>query len=132
MVKNNKGDDEMMDEFESEDDLEFSQDEELDFAEEEVDILLDEEDDEDLIPSVLFKGASRPKTDEDWRQLLLQANKVGVPEYKISDGYREGDLLLHASFGLGVVIKLVTPRKMEVIFENSKKLMATNIIPQRQ
>jgi hypothetical protein len=132
MVKNNKGKDEMMDEFESDDDLEFSQDEELDFAEEEVDILLDEEEDEELIPSVLHKGASRPKTDEDWRQLLLQANKAGVPEYKFSDAYREGELLLHPVFGLGVVIKLVTPVKMEVIFETSKKLMAMNVVPPQQ
>jgi len=33
MVKNNKHDDDMIDEFESEDDLEFTQDDELDFAE---------------------------------------------------------------------------------------------------
>jgi len=129
MVKNNKNDDEMMDEFESDEDLEFTQDEELEFDEEEVDILVDDEDEEEPGPSVLHKGASRPKTDDDWRQLLGQANKTGVPEYKITDSYPDGALLLHPVFGLGVVIKLVTPRKMEVIFEHSKKLMAMNVAP---
>jgi hypothetical protein len=127
MVKNSKRDDEMMDEFESEEDLEFSRDEELDFAEEDVDILLDEEDEEEIIPSVLSKGANRPKTDEDWRQLLLQANKAGVPEYRMHDTYHDGALIMHPVFGLGVVSKVITSKKMEVIFENGKKLMAMSV-----
>ncbi len=129
MTKNSKSDDEIIDEFEPEDDLEFAQDDELDFAEEDVDILLDEEDDEEIIPSVLSKGANRPKTDDDWRQLLLQANKVGVPEYRLGDSYNDGALILHPVFGLGVVIKVITPKKMEVIFENTKKLIAMNVAP---
>jgi len=129
MVKNNKHEDEMIDEFESEDDLEFSQDDELDFAEEDVDILLDEEDEEEIIPSVLSKGANRPKTDEDWRQLLLQANKAGVPGYRMDDSYHDGALILHPTFGLGVVTRVITAKKMEVIFENTKKLMAMNVTP---
>jgi hypothetical protein len=129
MTKNSKSDDEIIDEFEPEDDLEFAQDDELDFAEEDVDILLDEEDDEEVIPSVLSKGANRPKTDDDWRQLLLQANKVGVPEYRLGDSYNDGALILHPVFGLGVVIKVITPKKMEVIFENTKKLIAMNVAP---
>jgi hypothetical protein len=129
MVKNSKHEDEMMDEFESEEDLEFSQDDELDFAEEDVEILLDEEDEEELVPSVLSKGANRPKTEEDWRQLLLQANKAGVPEYRMNDTYHDGALVMHPVFGLGVVSKVITAKKMEVIFENSKKLMAMSVIP---
>jgi hypothetical protein len=95
--------------------------------------LLEEgDDDEDMLPSVLYKGITKPKTDEDWRQLLLDASRDGVPAYKISDSYREGALLLHQDFGLGVVTKVISPRKMEVIFENSKKLMAMNIVPRSQ
>ncbi len=119
--------DQMMDDFEDDSGLEFEQTDELDFAGDD-DLLLDEgEEDEDLLPSVLYKGITRPKTDDDWRQLLLDASKDGVPEYKISDNYREGALLVHPAFGIGVVTKLISPRKMEVIFENSKKLMAMNI-----
>ncbi len=129
MAKNSKQDDDMIDEFESEDDLEFTQNDELDFAEEDVDILLDEEDEEEIIPSVLSKGANRPKTDEDWRQLLLQANKAGVPKYRMDDSYHDGALIFHPAFGLGVVTKVISAKKMEVIFENTKKLMAMNVTP---
>ena len=129
MPKKDMENDRMMDDFEDESGLEFEQTDELDFAGEE-DLLLEETDeDDDIVPSVLYKGISRPKTDEDWRQLLLEAGKEGVPEYNIVDGYKEGALLRHPSFGIGVVAKLISSRKMEVIFESSKKLMAMNVAP---
>jgi hypothetical protein len=129
MPKKNMNDDQLMEEFDDEGGgLEFDQGDELDFTEEE-DLLIDEGDDEEMIPSVLYKGVSRPKTDEDWRQLLLEASREGVPEYQMRDSYREGDLVIHPQFGLGVVSKVNSPRKMEVIFETSKKLMAMSIAP---
>ncbi len=127
MPKKDMEQDQMMDDFEDDSGLEFEQTDELDFAADD-DLLLEEGDeDEDVLPSVLYKGITRPKTDEDWRQLLLEAGREGVPDYRISDTYREGALLIHPSFGLGVVTKVISPRKMEVIYENSKKLMAMNI-----
>ena len=132
MPKKDMDSDQMMDDFEEESGLEFEQTDELDFAGDE-DLLLEEGDeDDDMLPSVLYKGITRPKTDEDWRQLLLDASREGVPAYKISDSYREGALLLHTDFGLGVVTKVISPRKMEVIFEASKKLMAMSIVPRGQ
>jgi len=132
MPKKDMESDRMIDDFEDESGLEFEQADELDFAAED-DLLLDEsEDDEDLLPSVLYKGITRPKTDDDWRQLLLDASREGIPAYKISDNYKEGALLLHPSFGIGVVTKVISPRKMEVIFENSKKLMAMSIVTPSQ
>jgi len=116
-----------VEEYDEDQGLEFDQGEELDFGGDD-DLLLDEtEEDEDLTPSVLYKGVSRPKTDEDWRQLLLEASKESVPTYQISDSYGEGALLIHPQFGFGVVSKVISPRKMEVIFENNKKLMAMNV-----
>lgn len=129
MPKKDMESDQMMDDFEDDSGLEFEQTDELDFAGEE-DLLLEETDeDEELVPSVLYKGVNRPKTDEDWRQLLMEASKEGVPEYDIAESYKEGALLLHPAFGIGVVTKLIASRKMEVIFENTKKLMAMNVVP---
>lgn len=124
-------DDAPMEEYDDEQSLEFDQGEELDFGGEE-DLLLDDVDEDDEIgPSVLYKGVSRPKTEEDWRQLLMDANKEAVPSYQLTDNYREGDLFIHKDFGFGVVSKVISSRKMEVVFENSKKLMAMNVtLPQ--
>ncbi len=127
MAKNIE-DDQLMDSFDDDSSLGFDQGDDLDFAADD-DMLIEEGDEEDLSPSVLYKGISRPKTDEDWRQLLLDASREGVPEYQMSDGYREGDLIKHPNFGLGVVTKVISPRKMEVIYETCKKLMAMNVTP---
>lgn len=127
--KNGMDDDQMMENYEENNNLDYDdQGEELDFAGED-DLLDDEEEDEDVTPSVLYKGVSRPKTDEDWRELLLEASPEGVPTYALGDSYQDGDLIMHPEFGIGVVSKVITSRKMEVIFETSKKLMAMNIIP---
>ena len=129
MAKKNMEDDQLMEEFDDEGSLEYDQGDELDFAGEDDLLIEDVDEEEDLIPSVLYKGVSRPKTDDDWRQLLMEASREGVPEYKITDAYHDGDLIVHATFGLGVVSKVIPPRKMEVIFEKSKKLMAMNVAP---
>jgi hypothetical protein len=127
MAKNNIEDDPIIEEFDDDGGLEFDQQDELDFATDE-ELLIDEgEEEEDLVPSVLYKGVSRPKTDDDWRQLLMEASREGVPTYQLSDAYRDGSLIHHPLFGLGVVSKVISTRKMEVIFENSKKLMAMNL-----
>ena len=125
MTKNME-DDQLMEEFDDEGGLEYDQADELDFTGEE-DLLMEEGDEEDLSPSVLYKGVTRPKTDDDWRQLLMEASREGVPEYRYTDSYKEGDLIIHSQFGLGVVNKAISPRKIQVIFDTSKKLMAMNI-----
>lgn len=102
-------------------------DSELDFDDE--DVLLEDDEDDDIVPSVLYKGVTKPKTEDEWRQLLLEASKEGVPEYLISGSYAEGDLILHASFGLGVVSKVLTQHKMEVVYDLSNKLMAMGTLP---
>ncbi|NLI81805.1 MAG: hypothetical protein GX443_08980 [Deltaproteobacteria bacterium] len=129
MAKKNVDEDGLMEEFDDEGGLEFDQGDELDFAGEDDLLTEDLEEEEDLAPSVLYKGISRPKTDEDWRQLLMEASREGVPVYQITDSYREGDLIVHPEFALGVVSKVISPKKMEVIFEHSKKLMAQNVTP---
>lgn len=125
-MSKNMDEDQLMGEFDDEGTLDYDQPDELDFAAED-DLLIEEGEDEDIGPSVLYKGVSRPKTDDDWRQLLLEASREGVPTYQMSDSYREGDLIRHIHFGLGVVSKVISPRKMEVIFETSKKLMAMSV-----
>lgn len=128
MTKKKIEEDQLIEGFEDEGTMDYDQAEELDFSSED-ELLLEEGDDEDLIPSVLYKGMSRPKTDDDWRQLLLEASREGIPQYSYSDLYQEGALIFHDQFGLGVISKVISPRKMEVIFETSKKLMAMNVTP---
>ena len=128
--KTRSEDDAAMEEYDDDQSMDLDdQGEELDFGGEDELLLDDSEEDDDLAPSVLYKGVSRPKTEDDWRQLLIEANKDAVPTYQLSDSYREGDLVNHVQFGFGVVSKMISPRKIEVVFEDSKKLLAMNISP---
>ncbi|MCX7821992.1 MAG: hypothetical protein N2260_00950 [Syntrophobacterales bacterium] len=123
-------------------DLNMEADEEEAIVSEVVDIVYDEgeelimsdeiETEDEPLPSVLFMGISKPKSDEEWFALLQNAQPEGVPLYSISESYSEGNLIKHPLFGFGVVAKVRTPKKMEVIFKDSegnmvKKLMAMNI-----
>ncbi|ROQ91097.1 hypothetical protein [Desulfosoma caldarium] len=118
--------DELMENYED-DSLDFEGGGDLDFEDEEDGILIEDED--DVIPSVLLKGTPKPKTEDDWRARLLEASREGVPEYQMTDVYKEGDLIWHPVFGLGVVSHVITPKKMEVVYETSKKLMAMGMVP---
>ena len=132
MPKKDMNGDQMMDDFEEESGLEFEQTDELDFAGDE-DLLLEEGDEDgNTLPSVLYKGITKPKTDEDWRQLLLDASREGVPAYKIPNSYRESVLLLHTDFGLGKVTQGHLPPEDGSQIQTSKKLMAMNIVPRSQ
>jgi hypothetical protein len=39
--------------------------------------------------------------------------------------FRVGDIVAHASFGLGVVKLVIPPNKAEILFEAGKKLLRT-------
>ncbi|MGC8719605.1 MAG: hypothetical protein ACP5TY_06315 [Thermodesulforhabdaceae bacterium] len=133
-IKDDSELEEMMEDLELDSDDEESvvPDVELVYDEGEELIMSDEiEPEEEPLPSVLF-GISRPKTDEEWFALLQNAQTEGIPLYSISESYQEGNLINHPLFGVGVVAKVRTPRKMEVIFKDKegkmvKKLMAMNI-----
>ncbi len=76
------------------------------------------------MPSVLYKGVSRPKTDDDWRQLLLEASRENVPTYQLAEMYREGMLSITPvrSGGCGQVISPTRSKSSS----NEQKLMAMN------
>ncbi len=128
MVKKSMDDDQMMEEFDDEGSLEFDQEDELVTGEDEL-LLEGRRRGGGSHSFRSVQGVSRPKTEDDWRQLLLEAGREGVPTYQMGDTYREGDLLVHPVFGLGVVSKVISPRKMEIVFESSKKLLAMSITP---
>ncbi|MBW1974142.1 MAG: hypothetical protein JRI45_01020 [Deltaproteobacteria bacterium] len=137
MVKRPTGDDDYMEDMDEEVnagglgeegvELGFDDEEELLLDE---DVGIDDTDDVgDEIPSVLLSGVIKPKTVDDWRNLLKKASPEGVPEYRITESYREGDLLVHREFGFGVVSKVKSPKKIQVVFENDERLLAMNTVP---
>ena len=60
---------------------------------------------------------------EEWEELQPGMQRERAVPYAMTGKYRAGDLLDHGTFGLGVVKLLVSPNKIEVLFQAGKKLL---------
>lgn len=61
---------------------------------------------------------------EAYHRKLLQEN-LGKPErpYLATELFKENDVLKHPLFGPGIVIKVIPPKKIEVVFERDIKTL---------
>ena len=60
---------------------------------------------------------------EDWDTLRAAMNSISVQEYNMDIAYRVGSIIKHPSFGPGLVQRLAGNRKMEILFEEGKKML---------
>ena len=61
--------------------------------------------------------------EEEWTELRTAVNKVTAKDYAMDREYRVGAVINHPSFGLGLVKRVVGSCKMEVLFDDGKKMM---------
>jgi len=73
--------------------------------------------------------ASRPPRsgNAQWEELVDLAGSRKPLQYAMRRTYAEGDLIAHEVFGLGVVIREVNERKIEVSFRDGIRLLARNL-----
>ena len=60
---------------------------------------------------------------EEWEMAMEQAKDATVKAYALDGSFGEGEKVDHSTFGQGLVLKLISPNKMEVIFEEGSKFM---------
>lgn len=60
---------------------------------------------------------------EEWEMAMERAKDATVKTYAQDGSYGEGEKVDHSTFGQGLVVKLISPNKMEVIFEEGSKFM---------
>ena len=68
-------------------------------------------------------SAKLAKAEAFFEELLAGRGKSEALAYSMTDIYKEGDLLDHPTFGLGVVNETVMPNKIEVLFRQGSKLL---------
>ena len=66
------------------------------------------------------------KEKELWKETLAQKDLTLAKPYTMADTYEIDDVINHNKFGMGIVTNVITPRKMEVLFENGRKCMVYN------
>jgi len=64
---------------------------------------------------------------EEWEMAMEQAKDATVKPYALDGSFGEGEKVDHSTFGQGLVIRLISPNKMEVIFEEGSKFMIRGI-----
>ena len=60
---------------------------------------------------------------EEWASLKPTMQIDRAQDYDMDAAYRVNSLILHSVFGLGIVKLLITPRKMQVLFQDGIKLL---------
>ncbi|MFA5517059.1 MAG: hypothetical protein WDA20_12305 [Desulfuromonadales bacterium] len=73
----------------------------------------------------LTKGKTDPAVAEgkEWTLLRPNMNAEKAVAYDMDGRYQAKALLLHSAFGLGLVMRVAGPHKVEVLFESGKKLL---------
>lgn len=62
---------------------------------------------------------------EEWEEKVKQRQQEGAPTipYRLGVSLEQGDLLHHGKFGTGVVLKIISEDKVEVMFEDSIRVL---------
>lgn len=80
-------------------------------------------------PSVPKKPAVRKAVDpkiaerKEWELLRPEMNDKEAKGYSMTSSYKVASLIDHPTFGLGLVQRIAGTQKIEVLFEDGKKLM---------
>lgn len=80
-------------------------------------------------PSAPKKPAVRRVVDptvaerKEWERLRPEMNEKEAKDYSMTGAFKVSSLIKHATFGLGVVQRIAGNQKIEVLFEDGKKLM---------
>ena len=61
-----------------------------------------------------------------WGEVIADVDSEIVPLYSVRDTYTEGDIINHASFGLGYISERVSDTKLEAIFEDGQRILVYN------
>lgn len=73
------------------------------------------------------KPAKTSKTEAEWEALLNESDPAAATPYNMQMPIKAEDLIQHPSFGLGRVISITRPNKMEVYFRSGVKLLRCTI-----
>lgn len=98
---------------------------------------MSETDQEQEEPKKTEKKRGRPRKDEepkpvkrrrkkDWASLVEDIDEETIVEYQIDGDFSEIEAIRHKRFGVGVITKVLDDNKIEVVFEENKKVLAQN------
>lgn len=67
----------------------------------------------------------RPRK-RDWASLRARISESQIIDYNIKKDFTSVQSVNHKKFGVGIITKILSDKKIEVIFENGTKVLAQN------
>lgn len=74
-------------------------------------------------PAVRKTAKPRDADRKEWEALQPSMDKSKAKTYSMTDAYKLKALIDHPVFGLGIVQRIIGSQKIEVLFEDGKKVM---------
>ncbi|MFQ5751200.1 MAG: hypothetical protein ACE5HI_04320 [bacterium] len=72
------------------------------------------------------KPAKRRGRKKDWPTLVSKIEESEIVDYSISEDFSDISAIRHKKFGVGVITKILADNKIEVVFQEDKKILAQN------
>jgi len=64
---------------------------------------------------------------KDWATLVADVDEKSATNYKLSGDFSNTVALQHKIFGLGIITKVLSPDKIEVVFKKKTAILAQNL-----
>lgn len=74
-------------------------------------------------PTARLATQHRDAERKEWESLRPAMNAAKATDYSMENSYKAKSLINHPAFGLGLVQRVVGSQKIEVLFEDGKKMM---------
>ena len=77
-------------------------------------------------PKKVGTGTVRRSRKYDWPTLVAEVEDSAITDYDFSQPFEEQQAIRHKKFGVGVITKVIDYGKIEVVFQDDKKVLAQN------
>jgi ribosomal protein L21E len=68
----------------------------------------------------------RKSRKKNWSKLVAEIDEGQLVNYDINGDYSEEQAIRHKQFGIGIITKVISDIKIEVLFQDEKKILAQN------
>jgi len=72
------------------------------------------------------KTRSKQATYEEYISRLTGGDLSKARKYALTGNFEKDDLIDHSKFGIGVVLSVINPNKMEILFKDGPRLLIQN------
>src|SRR3990172_2903607 len=71
-------------------------------------------------------GVKRGRKKADWNELVATLEDNRIIDYDLTKDFTDVQAIRHKKFGIGVILSVIDQKKIEVVFQDEKKVLAHN------